>query len=259
MPGDEIVEGDSERDAGVLAASRGDFERAHAHHARALALYQRAYGDQDERVAAALSSVGDALLHLRRLEPAFAALEQALAIRRELYGDDHLDFATSQCVLGIAEVRNGRAEHGGPRIAQALAIRKAKLPEGHPAIAEAHGYLALALHVDDLPDEAVVEYETAIRMFVALGMRQEEATQEHHLGILWSQCGDLPQAVEHLERADRAWQAVNPNHTEAGDTRFILGQLLWAAGQEARALELVATLRAPGRNVVDRWLSERGR
>jgi eukaryotic-like serine/threonine-protein kinase len=253
--------GDVELNLGVLEAVLGDHAASRAHHERARAIYERAYGPDHERVATALSNFGDASIQLGEPDRAFPALERALAIRRKLYGDQHLAVAASRCTIGIAEARNGRG--GIPQLEQCLAIRSAGLPAGHPDIAQVHGYLGIAYEIAKQPDAAMRAYALAARLHAAAGQRQEEAQQENNLGLLYGRRGDHATAVVHLRRADAAWQVANKTHPLAIDTRFLLAQELWFAGDHRAARETATTARdaAPPdqRKVIDGWLAEHAR
>src|SRR5262249_56564082 len=96
--------GDVELDLGVLEAQLGDHAKSRDHHARALAIYTAAYGENHERVATALSNLGDAIANTGDPAASIDPLERALAIRRKLYGDDTLAVAASYCTIGIALV-----------------------------------------------------------------------------------------------------------------------------------------------------------
>ncbi len=249
---------DVDLNTGVLQMRLGDHARAHALAAGALAIYRGAYGEHHERVAHAHGNAGDALLHLGRAGDAFEAFEAALAIRRALYPAGSLELAGSLGTFGIAAASCGRAAEARAPLEEALAIRAAKLPAGHPGVGEAHQHLGAALQADGRLDEAVTHYAHASRIYAGHELPAELGLAEQSLGWLWFQRGDLPRALAHLERADAAWQRADPQGRGALNARFALGQVLWAAGHEARARELIGGLRAPGRDAVEQWLAERG-
>lgn len=125
------------------AAATAEYEAALAYDARALAIYQKAYGPRHPSVAAVLCSMGEIRLDMKQPAAAIAPLEQALPIARESDGDPGSK-AHVLLTLGRA-LWDGSRDH---RRAVALGEEALALVRGKPGtdakgeVRDAEGWLA---------------------------------------------------------------------------------------------------------------------
>jgi tetratricopeptide (TPR) repeat protein len=259
--GDHPLVGDLETNLGACEESQNYFAQALVHHEAALAAYRRAYGERHARVAIAHYNIGDALVKLDRNDEALAHYTLAYDMRHSLFGDEHLATAESLGKLGMALCRDGRPADGLREIEAGLATRVKLLPAEHEWIAESRSFRAFALCMLERHADAIADYEYAARFYEQHDAHFWLALHAHSLGLIHLRFDDFAKAGVELERADRAWQLVDPKHPNAVETRFVLAQQQWEIGERARARELCASASAladdEGRAAIGKWLAAR--
>ncbi|KOO21313.1 hypothetical protein Ctob_000154 [Chrysochromulina tobinii] len=114
-----------------LRHGAGRLEEAHALHARALALRQRALGARHGDLASSLNNVAVLLLDLRRHDEAVKLLRRAAKISKTAAGAKHPQHATALANLGGALTQLGRHSDARSYLQRAVAINTAALGDAH--------------------------------------------------------------------------------------------------------------------------------
>jgi tetratricopeptide (TPR) repeat protein len=143
----------------------GEYVEARASFERALAIWQRIYGDISAQSASAHSNLGGILQGLGDLEGALESFERALAIDEGTYGPDHPDVAKDLNNLGGALVAIGDPKGAWSAYVCALAILKYVLGEDHPEVATQLTKVGMALRSQNDLTGAREAYESALSIF----------------------------------------------------------------------------------------------
>jgi tetratricopeptide (TPR) repeat protein len=114
-----------------LRHGAGRLEEAHALHARALALRERALGARHGDLASSLNNVAVLLLDLRRHDEAVKLLRRAAKISKTAAGAKHPQHATALANLGGALTQLGRHSDARSYLQRAVAINTAALGDAH--------------------------------------------------------------------------------------------------------------------------------
>ena len=114
-----------------LRHGAGRLEEAHALHARALALRERALGARHGDLASSLNNVAVLLLDLRRHDEAVKLLRRAVKISKTAVGAKHPQHATALANLGGALTQLGRHSDARSYLQRAVAINRAALGDAH--------------------------------------------------------------------------------------------------------------------------------
>ena len=118
-----------------MLAEAGDYQRAHAECAAAVALGDRVPAIGQTLQATAWNNFATVLESLELNDEAEAAFERTLALRRSAVGELHADYAITLNNLAFLLVAQERMDEAVATFRQALEIERALLPEGHPEIA----------------------------------------------------------------------------------------------------------------------------
>jgi tetratricopeptide (TPR) repeat protein len=143
----------------------GEYVEARASFERALAIWQRIYGDISAQSASAHSNLGGILQGLGDLEGALESFERALAIDEGTYGPDHPDVAKDLNNLGDVLVAIGDPKGAWSAYVCALAILKYVLGEDHPEVATQLTKVGMALRSQNDLTGAREAYESALSIF----------------------------------------------------------------------------------------------
>lgn len=148
-----------------LYDTRGEAVAAEKHFTLALALQQRAYGDQHPEIAQTLLKYGFFLIQRKRFDLAEASLRQAVAILEPL---DHYDVAAGWRYLGYSALGRERFAEALPYFEAAEQFFRRRLGNDHPLTWAAVVALAQAkLKVGQLEDSAAMN-RAAIAALVRL-------------------------------------------------------------------------------------------
>jgi tetratricopeptide (TPR) repeat protein len=143
----------------------GEYNEARASFERALAIWQRVYGDISAQSATAHSNLGGILQGLGDLEGALESFERALAIDEGTYGPDHPDVARDLNNLGGVLVAIGDPRGAWSAYVCALAILKYVLGEDHPEVATQLTKVGAALRSQNDLVGAREAFESALSIF----------------------------------------------------------------------------------------------
>jgi tetratricopeptide (TPR) repeat protein len=183
---------------GLMLMFLGEPEAAREHSERALEIWGDKHGTEHPDYAYALTVLGEWFRHQQDLKKALDLQTQALAIRERAFPPSHGSIAESLMRVGRLHVRMGRADPARPLLLRALEITGDAVTEPYP-------------------DTGVILRELG-RILLREGHRQE--------------------GMDHLESAlVRHEQFKRGFVGDLAETRFLLAQTLWEAGDETRARE----------------------
>ncbi|MER6434477.1 tetratricopeptide repeat protein [Streptomyces sp900105245] len=120
---------------GGLEFSRGDYAAAEMPARRAVAIRERALGQESELVAADKAALSPILFELGKMDEAEKLLREALQILESLYGADHYEVAISIGNLAAIAQSRGRLEEAEALYTRALGALEQHLGPEHPEIA----------------------------------------------------------------------------------------------------------------------------
>lgn len=170
----------------------GDAEAALVLFREALAMLERLFGTDHERVAHILSDVGSLLDDLGRLEEAESYLRRALDIDRRQLGDDHTRVAEVLHLLGITLGKQGKLDECAQCIERSVEIYRRVQGPDHPSLAQALSSLGTLRLIQNAPAEAEKLYRDALRISrLRLG-------DDHNITL-----GTLGNLAESLTRQDK--------------------------------------------------------
>ncbi len=171
---------------GLTYMRGGDFKSARPLYERALAIQERAFGKDDPRVAATLNVLSVTLSELEEFEAATAAGERVLAIRKATFGDSHVEYASALNNHAVI-----LAERKMYREAEELHLRALEIRQAH------------------------------------FGDEGNEVARSHtNLGELAMELGDLPRAIEHLERAVAIRESIEVSPISLAYSKFALARAI---------------------------------
>ena len=157
--------------------------------------------------------------------------------------------------LSASLIARGRYDLGDAALARArLALDKTSNPR---ALAFFHRTRAYRLARDDRAEDALEEYEAALRLLRRAGDRREEAIVLGQMGVRHLELGNLVESRNRLERAVQSLDALGERRYSAhfagqlGSIDLEEGDLALAERRSSRAVE---QLRAIGNRHLEAWL-----
>jgi eukaryotic-like serine/threonine-protein kinase len=189
------------------------------HYERGIAVLESSKGAEDIRVAYALGNYGRVLWGTGQLQEAQQVLERSLRIQEKVTGPEHVNL---MYVLNtLSQTMLGLERHAQAREAaeRGLAVAVAGLGEDHPMVAQLLLTLAQIHRESDQPELA----------------------------------------IDPLERALAIHERTNVRRAERGPVAFGLAEVLWNAGETARAIALAQSALEDLRTeseVQDVWIRE---
>ena len=114
-----------------LRHGSGRLTEAHALHARALRLRERALGESHGEIAGSLNNMATVLMDLRRHEEALPLLRRAVKVTKQAAGKSHPRHATALSNLAGALTALSRPEKALPHLKRAVAINRKALGAEH--------------------------------------------------------------------------------------------------------------------------------
>lgn len=232
---------DSYNNLGNILQNSGAHLEALEYYQQALRIRQRNHGRRHLQVAAALNNLGSALLSLDRLDAARSAFRESLNIRLAVLDDQHPLIGRSRLNLGNVFYEDRQLDSAVVYYESALQNARLHYPPEHPLLADLYENLGnCALQRSQL--------ETAERLHrQALDIRSNNPSIDPvaraqsllHLGDVYREKGDYPQALAYSQRGSAALEELlAPRHPllanaweKTGLTYLYLGHL-----EEARKL-----------------------
>ncbi len=221
--------------------NRADYQTSLELFKRALALAERAYGLESEKVATYASNLGDLLRTLGDYQGAKQYLERALNIDEKLFGKDHPKIAIRANNLGLVLQDLGDYDGAKALYERALTIDEKLFGKDHPEVATDANNLGGVLQ--DLGDlQGAKEYiERALKIGEKVyGLDHPQvAIYAVSLGVTLQALGDLQGAKVLYERALKIGENVYGNdHPQMAIYANNLGSVLYAQGdyEGAKAL-----------------------
>ena len=182
-----------------------------------------------------------ALAHLGRLDEA-RTLGQADAA-----ADDALGYVSAVALhlrsLGFTELLAGNADEAAAHLLRALTISSEEVGIGEPAILRLHGDAVAALVTLGRLDEAQRLTDQLDTSVLLNGLPWASALAGRCRGLLSAAAGDVPAALECLERALSAHGRL-PMPFEEARTRLLFGGVLRRAGRRTDARRELTEARA---------------
>jgi tetratricopeptide (TPR) repeat protein/predicted Ser/Thr protein kinase len=225
---------------GTTVDHQGRYAEALQLHRRALSISTESLGREHPRTATALNGVGKALRKLGDFEAAAQAHREALAIQTASLGPEHLSVATSHNDLGLALKYLSQPDDAMHHYERARAIREKHLGREHPDVATVLNNIG-ALRTEQEDYVAAVDLHLralAIRRAALAVDPSDIATSEHNLGVALEGSGRHRDAVEHLQRALRSREAVDPEHPRVAITLDALASSLVQLGRYDEAMTM---------------------
>lgn len=139
---------------------------------RALRLYERSYGETDQRLCETLNSLGWMLYANGNTSGAEKTFQRVISIREKAVGADHPDVAAALNNLAACFEKQGKTDKALPLLQHALAIREAKLPANDAALNETRKRYACVLYTQKRMPEANEQWERAGVFMKAPGFSQ---------------------------------------------------------------------------------------
>jgi tetratricopeptide (TPR) repeat protein len=255
---------------GNLARVAGRWDEADRYYQRVLAIFEKAHGPEHIDVGKTLGNMGIVAAGRGDNAAATAHYARALAIFEKALGPDHPNVATMHNLLGNLEQTKGDLAAARRHQEQALAIWIRKFGPDHVEVATSRVNLGNLLLAQGKFEQARQQYAPALARFEA-ALGAEHVNTAHPLTGLARALLGLGRAREARPLAERAVKirAAGAPATDLAESRFVLAQILWAAGEWPRALPLAEQARDGYRTAgdagkvpraeVERWLRTRVR
>jgi eukaryotic-like serine/threonine-protein kinase len=133
--GDQAMRARLLKGLAIMAADRGELERALELHRQVLAIHRRASAPMSEALADTESDLGNVLSELGRVDEARQHHLEALTIRRHVFGDRHPTTAAARVNLGNSYSRAGdRAEARHHYLLALAVLEKMRSYRGYPVL-----------------------------------------------------------------------------------------------------------------------------
>ena len=190
---------------GVVRFWHKDFAGAEKSHRRALAIYSKARGADDLRVADTLDLVAIALFGQQYgQELAGSLFFRAWAIREKVLGQNHPDVADSLHYLALS-LYSDNVSFAIPLLLRSMEIREKVFGDDHPSVADSLHAMARLYEVNNRRDLAIPLYQEALiiqeRVF---GPNAVETKQvRNNLNTAHQELGHSLEILTH--RSDQKW------------------------------------------------------
>ena len=202
--GSAEVESLLERALGAIDGAEGRLDASLAHHEKAIALAERAFGADSPRITLSLLNLASQLLEQGHADRALPILTRALEILERSLGGDHPRTAQALHTLASAHIDLGHPALAEQALRRTLAIREASFGPQHPELAGNLIFLAQALDDQGKSEEAVALGRRAV-------MIGETAYGREHpnlgamlvdLGAVLGHAGRYAEAADHMRRGE---------------------------------------------------------
>ncbi|KAA9131567.1 serine/threonine protein kinase [Marinihelvus fidelis] len=187
-PRDHLIRARTLNNLGNTFNRLGRYEEAAAALSRALAIYEKTYGDEAiPRVAAVHNNLGNALRSAGDLETAATHIGRAQQMAGEIFGLDDYRFTIATCNLGNVHRLLGRFESAGSLFRQCLETRLEVMGADHPSVGNAQVLMADLRLDEGKYAEALALCNAAMALYDTIGYdrpRERLATLTRHARAL---------------------------------------------------------------------------
>jgi len=226
---------------GSLYDVMGDYGRSVTYYEKALKISIAVSGEKTIETAAFYSLLGVSYSQSGKYETAVTYCEKALNIALEIRGEK--DIFTANCYFHLGHVYRDSGEYERALSSYGKALNIWREIKGENDLSTAFGYSCLALVYDDMKNYklAIENHTRALDIGIVLvgADNPDAANAYHNLGWSYWNNGDLPRAIEYLEKsasiikkfeknqaAIRIYQNLGSLYVSAGRYRDALGILL---------------------------------
>jgi tetratricopeptide (TPR) repeat protein/predicted Ser/Thr protein kinase len=256
LGGNSDIESLLERALGAIDADQSKLDTAIPHFEKAVALAQRAFGDDHPGVASVLGNLGMAVMARGDAARAIELHQRALHIYETLLGPNHPTTAIARHDLGNAHFSAGDTALAEQEIRSALAIREAAVGSDHPDVAANLSDLSRVLRRRGKIEDALA----LTRRALVIGEKAFGAEHPSFAAQLLGFALDLNRAGKYAEtdaplrRAEAIYTKLHgADHVDVARVRTVRGEVLmrqrrWkdAAATFADALPVLASSPAAG-------------
>jgi len=239
-PGGEL-DGAANAALGIALQAEGRYEEARVSYEQALAIRERALGENHPTVALTLSNLAITLKALGRYRDAEAAARRATELIAVIHGPQHPAVASAMDTLAGTLLDQRKMEDAERVLRSAIELRKGSLAPDHPLVAATLDNLAGLLAQTGRLEEA----EVAANEAFSIAQRRldpenaEMALFHSNLGLILRDRGRPSDALTHLRRALEIHErALAPGHPNTVVSLLNLGDLLWRLDRRDEAIEL---------------------
>lgn len=213
-------------DLGKVYWIKGDYVHSQSLQQSALAIYQRAYGEENPSVARALSEIGFSLHGAGDYAAAQPYFERALEMDRKTLGPDHVDTITVLERLAFNLQRAGDYARAKVLEEQALAAAERVLGPDHPLTGQALRVLGQVLvELGDYP--AAFQYQSRALAILEARVGKDAVEVGDTLVTMGNGAKDsgyYTRAQEYYERAAAIYEKRLGQNTKVGGALDDLGQ-----------------------------------
>jgi len=178
-----------------------------------------------------LIDLGDLYLERGQPDKALQMFKESLQIQRDAGDDTYQALCLSN--IGTAYLQKGETEDGLTYLQQALQIREKLNVPGD--IAETLQHLGSAYGTLGQYDQAMTSYMRSLDLYRKGGDNQGAAVVSHSMGLIFEHQGRLGSAVEALQDAVKAFQAVGDRSSVTADAFNDLADALAQSGRGSEA------------------------
>jgi tetratricopeptide (TPR) repeat protein len=197
--------------------------------------------DDDRIRAAALDSLGTALMGMGKYEDARQVFSRALELRLKTGPEENLDVASSINNLGAVFFYTGKYEEARDKYARALALREKILGPEHPRVARSLNNLGTALKELGRLEEARQVHARALALREkALGPEHPDvAGSLNNLSAVLEEMGRYEEARQAQARVLALWEkALGPEHPDVAIALSNLGVILGELGRHEESRQM---------------------
>lgn len=243
-----LFNGDDPRNLHILSTLGRTYERLN-HYEKAFETYKQAlalaqqHKEEDVR-AELLSSIGSVLGKWQRWDEALDYLDQS----QKAYGALGDVLGQAQTLRRRGAIFGRQGDYAGAQEAFETALEVGKKAEDQSLIAAVSNNLAVLATIRGDLDEAVVQYESCLEMYEALGKEQGLAGACHNLGMTHADRKDWGAAMDCFERGFEIAQKIG-DLTLMANIHLHMAEVLLAMGNTmmvpmccARALDIYRKL-----------------
>jgi serine/threonine protein kinase/tetratricopeptide (TPR) repeat protein len=187
----------------------GHYDDSDALNRRALAIYNRAFGEHHPLVANALINLGSSQFDRGNYAEAERLERKALAITEAWYGKDHPETASTQTILGRALMFQGHYDEAVQLFERTLAIQEHIYGPVHPRVASALNELGGAALRRGNFDEAIARFSRMAEIYRSL------YHDKHYLiGLALSNLASVYIEKKDYARAEQLFREVIRRYSE---------------------------------------------
>jgi tetratricopeptide (TPR) repeat protein len=186
-----------------LRNAKGDNEQAKPLYERALAIWEKAHGEEHPDIAQSLNNLAEIYKAQGSSEQAKPLYERALAIWEKAHGEEHPLVATNLNNLAVLYKAQNDIEQAKALYERALAIREKVFVQEHPLIAISLNNLAEVYRTQGDYEQAKPLYERSLAIWEKVHGKEHPsvATSLNNLALLYKTQGNYKQAKPLYERA----------------------------------------------------------